>query len=217
MRRFNEALIADPRAAGRDGACRNHPPTRASPTRSVIGREAEARHWPEIAVRRVTPGYFAALHVPLVEGRLIGDGDTATAPAVLLVNEAAAERFFPHQNPIGQQVGFWGTARRVIGVVGNERFHGVAEAAPPAVYAPLDQTPSITGSEVLLVRAAVDPGALATAIRGRIAGLIRAAILGSRNCGRSRGIARLAAFRDAAADALCGSSIGLASIGIHGV
>ncbi len=223
MRRFNEALIGDIRALPgvQDVALAGNHPLDAGFTNSftVIGREAEARHWPEIAVRRVTPGYFAALHVPLVEGRLIGDGDTAAAPPVLLVNEAAAERFFPHQDPIGQQIGFWGIARRVIGVVGNERFHGVAEAAPPAVYAPLDQTPSITGAEVLLVRAAVDPGALATAIRGRIAGLDPAlAIFGveelratlEESLGRRRFVMLLLTL-------FAGLAIGLASIGIHGV
>jgi predicted permease len=223
MHRFNEALIGDIRALpGVQGvALAGNHPLDAGFTNSftVIGREAEARHWPEIAVRRVTPGYFAALHVPLVEGRLIGDGDIAAAPPVLLVNEAAAERFFPHQDPIGQQIGFWGIARRVIGVVGNERFHGIAEAAPPAVYAPLDQTPSITGSEVLLVRAAVDPGALATAIRGRIARLDPAlAIFGveelratlEESLGRRRFVMLLLTL-------FAGLAIGLASIGIHGV
>ncbi len=223
MRRFNEALIGDIRALPgvQDVALAGNHPLDAGFTNSftVIGREAEARHWPEIAVRRVTPGYFALLHVPLVEGRLIGNGDTAAAPPVLLVNEAAAERFFPHQDPIGQQISFWGIARRVIGVVGNERFHGVAEAAPPAVYAPLDQTPSITGAEVLLVRAAVDPGALATAIRGRIAGLDPAlAIFGveelratlEESLGRRRFVMLLLTL-------FAGLAIGLASIGIHGV
>ena len=223
MHRFNEALIGDIRALPgvQDVALAGNHPLDAGYTNSftVIGREAEARHWPEIAVRRVTPGYFAALHVPLVAGRLIGDGDTAAAPPVLLVNEAAAERFFPHQDPIGQQIAFWGIARRVIGVVGNERFHGVAEAAPPAVYAPLDQTPSITGAEVLLVRAAVDPGTLATAIRGRIARLDPAlAIFGveelratlQESLGRRRFVMLLLTL-------FAGLAIGLASIGIHGV
>jgi putative ABC transport system permease protein len=137
----------------------------------VVGREAEARQWPEIAVRRATPGYFAALRVPLVRGRLFQDGDDTAAAPVVLVNEAAAARFFDRRDPIGQQIRFWGTARQIVGVVGNERFHGVAESAPPAVYAPLAQTPSANGAEVLLVRVAqpAEPGiagALRRVIRG---------------------------------------------------
>jgi predicted permease len=223
MHRFNEALIGDIRALpGVQGvALAGNHPLDAGFTNSfvVVGREAEARHWPEIALRRVTPGYFGVLHVPLVRGRLIADGDTAAAPAVLLVNEAAAERFFPRQDPIGQQIGFWGAARRVVGIVGNERFHGVAQAAPPAVYAPLDQAPSITGSEVLLVRTALDPAALVTAVRAPIVRLDRGlAVYGveelratlEESLSRRRFVMLLLTLFSALA-------IVLAAIGIHGV
>jgi putative ABC transport system permease protein len=101
-----------------------------------------------------------------VEGRLFTDGDTAQAGMVVLVNEAAAARFFAGRSPVGQQIRFWGTTRLVVGVVGDERFHGVAEAAPPATYAPLAQTPA--ASETLLVRSA-DPVAMASAARAAIA------------------------------------------------
>jgi putative ABC transport system permease protein len=133
---------------------------------TVVGREAEGQDWPEIALRRVSPGYFRTLQVPLVEGRLFTDGDTAQTGMVVLVNEAAAARFFPGRTPVGQQIRFWGTTRLVVGVVGNERFHGVAEAPPPATYAPLAQAPS--ASEVLLVRSA-NPVALAGVVRAAIA------------------------------------------------
>jgi putative ABC transport system permease protein len=135
----------------------------------VVGRESESRSWPEINVRRTTPGYFAALRVPLVRGRLLHDSDDTAAAPVVLVNEAAAARFFDRRDPIGQQIRFWGTARRIVGVVGNERFHGVAAPAAPAVYAPLAQAPSATGAEVLLVRSGQPAG---------MAGLLRRAIRG---------------------------------------
>ena len=118
----------------------------------VVGREAEARNWPEISIRRVTSDYFRTMAVPLVRGRLIGASDGTFAPPVLLVNEAAAQRFFGERDPLGKQIRFWGASRTIVGVVGNERFHGFAEAPPPAVYSPLDQTPSANGSGALLVR-----------------------------------------------------------------
>ena len=104
--------------------------------------------------------------MPLVEGRLFTDGDIATSNMVVLVNEAAAARFFPGRSPVGQQIRFWGASRLVVGVVGNERFHGIADAPPPATYAPLAQAPS--SAEVLLVRAA-DPLPMASAVRAAIA------------------------------------------------
>src|SRR6185436_2922354 len=75
---------------------------------SVVGREAEARDWPEISIRRVGPGYFETLQVPLVRGRAVRAADDAAAPPVLLINEEAARRFFSDRNPLGQQISFWG-------------------------------------------------------------------------------------------------------------
>jgi predicted permease len=135
---------------------------------TVVGREAESRTFPEVSVRRITPGYFATMRVPLVRGRLLRDADATRAPAVLVVNEAAAARFFTGQDPIGKQITFWGAVRTVVGIVGNERFHGIASAAPPAVYTPLAQTPSADGSGVLLVRTDGDPSALGSSLRDAI-------------------------------------------------
>jgi putative ABC transport system permease protein len=137
---------------------------------SIVGRESEARTWPEIAVRRTTADYFVAMRVPLVRGRLLDQSDDTAAAPVVVVNEAAARRFFEHRDPLGQEIRFWGAARRIVGVVGNERFHGVAEPPPPAVYAPLAQAPSASGAEVLLVRAA-QPAGLAAPIRAAIRGV----------------------------------------------
>jgi predicted permease len=170
IHRFNAALLRSAAALpGVEGvALAAQHPLDAGFTNSfsVVGREAEGRDWPEISLRRVSPGYFTTMQVPLEEGRLFTDADTAQSNMVVLMNEAAASRFFPGRSPVGQQIRFWGTARLVVGVVGNERFHGVAEAPPPATYAPLAQTPS--SAEVLLVRSA-NPVAMASAVRAAIA------------------------------------------------
>lgn len=132
----------------------------------VVGREAEAADWPEIRIRKVTPGYFDAVDVPILRGRGITDADGPDDEPVVVINAAAAERFFAGREPIGAQVSFWGTPRTIVGVVGNERLHGLAEATPPALYAPLDQVPSPTG--VLLVRTTGDPMALAGTVRAAV-------------------------------------------------
>jgi putative ABC transport system permease protein len=134
----------------------------------VVGRREEAKDWPEISIRRVGPGYFRTLDLPLVRGRLFADGDDAAAPPVLLVNEEAARHFFAGREPLGQKVFFWGIEWNVVGIVGNERFHGLAETAPPAVYAPLAQAPSADGSASLLVRVQGDPAALARPVRAAV-------------------------------------------------
>jgi putative ABC transport system permease protein len=126
---------------------------------TIVGREAEARTWPEISIRRVSPGYFDTVGLPLVNGRLLREADLTSSPPVVVINQAAAVRFFPGRDPLGAQMRFWGTPRTIVGVVGNERIHGITEAAPIAAYAPLTQAPSSTGS--LLLRTSLDPMSLA--------------------------------------------------------
>jgi putative ABC transport system permease protein len=130
---------------------------------SVVGREAEAADWPEPAIRRVDEGYVGTLGVPLVSGRPFTRSDDPSAPPVLLINEEARRRFFGERDPLGQQISLWGAARTIVGVVGDERFHGQAEAAPPAVYMPTGQAPVTGGS--ILIRTAGDPLDLVPAVR----------------------------------------------------
>src|SRR5690606_13003187 len=107
---------------------------------------------PEIAVRSVSPGYFDTVRLVLRNGRAFGSGDRTDAPAVAVINEESAKLIFPERDPIGQSISFWGTERRIIGVVANEKVHGLTAPAPMAVYTPIAQTPSISGAEALLVR-----------------------------------------------------------------
>lgn len=135
---------------------------------TVVGRETEARNWPEISIRLVGSGYFETMRVPLVQGRLPRAADSTTAPPVLLINEEAARRFFAERNPLGQKISFWGADRTIVGVVRDERIHGLAAAAPPAAYAPLAQCPSAGGAGSLLVRTEGDLAALTPAVRAAI-------------------------------------------------
>jgi predicted permease len=137
----------------------------------IVGREAEARDWPEISVRRVTPAYFATMEVALVRGRLLRDGDDSSAPPVALINRAAEQRFFGDREPIGPQIAFWGARRTIVGVVADEKFQGLTAATPPAVYLPLAQSPSANGAYALLVRTTGEPTALAGGVRSVMARL----------------------------------------------
>ncbi len=129
----------------------------------VVGREAEGTDWPEISVRQVSPGYFGTMGVPVRAGRALGPADDAAAARALVINEEAARRFFAGRSPLGQRIAFWGMEWNVVGVTGDERFHGVAQGAPPAVYVPLAQAPAAGGS--LLVRTRGDPAVAAGAVR----------------------------------------------------
>jgi len=185
----------------------------------IVGRESEAATQPEISVRRVTAGYFRTMAVPLVRGRLLADSDTTGAPPVLLINEAAAQRFFDKQEPLGRQINFWGVNRTIVGVIGNERFHGLTEAPPIAVYAPLDQAPSANGAGALLVRTAGDPTTLVASVRGAIREQDPAlAVFGLEPLREtvSRSVAERR-FTMLVLGLLAAVALALAAIGVHGV
>jgi predicted permease len=134
---------------------------------AVVGREAEAPSWPELPVRAVTPDYFAALRIPLVRGRTLTRADAVSSVRPVVVNQALADRFFANSNPLGQRLRFFGPVEWVIvGVVGNERFHGVRSPAPFAAYVLLDYVP--LPMLALLVRGQGDPAALAPSVRAAI-------------------------------------------------
>ncbi|MES1167113.1 MAG: ABC transporter permease, partial [Pseudomonadota bacterium] len=99
---------------------------------------------PPLSTASVTPGYFSVLGIPLREGRLLADSDGNGAPAVVVVNEAFARRYFPGQSVVGRRLaspsnpGTWAT---IVGVVGDTRRSGQDTTPQAQVYFPLDQWP----------------------------------------------------------------------------
>ena len=161
--------------------------------------------------------YFRTVSLPLVRGRLLQQSDTTDSQPVIVINEAAAQRFFASQEPLGKQIAFWGARRTIVGIVGNERFHGIAEAPPIAVYAPHTQAPSVNG--VVLLRTSGDPAALASSIRSVIREQDSAlAVFGleplTETVSRSVSERR---FTMLVLGLLAGVALLLAAIGIHGV
>jgi predicted permease len=167
---FNERLLGRVRAIPgvQSAAIAAAHPLDAGFTNSwrVIGREAEGDNWPEIAVRVTTPGYFETMGLTVVRGRLTEDADDTQAAPVAVINETTARKYFATQDPIGQQLAFWGLPRRIVGVVKDERIHGLTEETPAATYIPFAQAPSTIG--VLLVRTSGDPMQAAPSVRQAI-------------------------------------------------
>ena len=133
----------------------------------VVGREGEAANWPEPSLRLVDSAYQATMRMPLIAGRPLDD-DAAAAP-VLGINQAARRRFFGSRNPLGHRVRLWERERTIVAVFADERFHGLAEAATPAIYVPTSQAPVPDGS--ILVRVTGDPAEFAGTLRGVVRGV----------------------------------------------
>lgn len=90
--------------------------------------------------RIITPGYFGTLNIPLLQGRLFGDGDTEQSTPVVIISARFAERVFPDDDPIGRTVGIRDQDRLIVGVVGDVKSF-MDRAAPPTVFMPAAQTP----------------------------------------------------------------------------
>lgn len=132
----------------------------------IVGREEESRRFPEISVRVVSPEYLETVGGTLLRGRALSASDDGRAPAVAMINETTARRFFPTSEPIGASIRFWGISRLIVGVVRDERIHGLREAAPPSIYAPIAQIPPSSG--VLLVRTSRNPEAVGVELQRAI-------------------------------------------------
>jgi predicted permease len=129
-------------------------------------------------VVRVTPGYFEALGIPLVSGRLFNDGDTADTPRVVIVDERLARKFWPKGDAVGrrmylpnspEEVGHpteKTTWLQVVGVVRAVKMYGLAgaeEGRVGAYYFPYVQDP--TRGIGIAVKTAGDPAKTTSAVR----------------------------------------------------
>jgi predicted permease len=127
---------------------------------------------PTVAVRMPSPGYFAAMRIPLVAGRDFTDADGYGAPGVIVVSQRTAERFWPGQNPLGKQVTLKMMSdepREVIGVVGEVKIGALdagVQDSETAIYAPAAQF-AFNGA-MLVVRTAVAPESLAQPVIGAV-------------------------------------------------
>ncbi len=125
---------------------------------------------PFVDTRIVTPEYFTAIGTSLHQGRLITPQDTAQSPAVLLINDAFAARYFSGRNPIGERLEFVaGKPVTIVGIVANVMNDQMDNLAEPMVYQPFAQR--APNSMVLVVRGQADATNLVSAIRQELATL----------------------------------------------
>jgi putative ABC transport system permease protein len=124
---------------------------------------------PFLDIEAVSPKWFETMRVPLLGGRAFTDGDDSQAPKVVIVNETFARRFWPGQNPVGKHVvvGRGPAAPEVVGVSADVRNMGLAQDAAAQLYLPFKQLP--WGDMNLVVRTAVPPLSLASAVREQVA------------------------------------------------
>jgi predicted permease len=108
---------------------------------SIVGRESAKDEGPEARYHFITPGYSRATGTPLLAGRDLDSSDGERAPLVLLLNAAAARKFWTTPAAaVGARVNLWGKERTVVGVLGDVQDMPWHDHAVPALYFPQPQT-----------------------------------------------------------------------------
>ena len=135
---------------------------------TIIGRATTTPSNP--LIRDVSPGYFALMRIPIVEGRSIRASDTRAAPRVVVVNRTLARFYFPEGDAIGHRIQYDFFDGRpewtIVGIAGDEQFDALDRPMAPVVYFPFAQ--DAAGGFSLVVRAAA-PEAAGDAIRKAVA------------------------------------------------
>jgi putative ABC transport system permease protein len=126
--------------------------------------------------RVISSDYFQAMGIPFRQGRPFNDHDNADAPGVTIINETAARRYWPGEDPIGKRLkrgrpesqNPWLT---IVGIIGPISHTSLEVAAQPEFYVPFLQNPD--GVLTLVARSSADPGTITKAVRGEVLALDR--------------------------------------------
>ncbi|MGA8223423.1 MAG: ABC transporter permease [Candidatus Acidiferrales bacterium] len=126
---------------------------------------------PLIALRQASPGFFETMRIPLLRGRTFTERDIPGAPPVVIVNQTVADRYFPHQDPIGKTIQ---NSRdmipmQIVGVVADVKFNSLSTPKFEEMYLPYQQSPWMNMTLVVRSNSALQP--LASAVREKIAQL----------------------------------------------
>ncbi|HXN64531.1 MAG TPA: ABC transporter permease, partial [Candidatus Acidoferrales bacterium] len=115
-----------------------------------------------------TAGYFKALGIPLIRGRMFDDRDTPSSPHVALISQSLADRKWPGQDPLGHTIEFGNMdgdlhLLTIVGVVGDTHEDSLELPADPTVYVNMLQRPR--GSFVTVMRSNTDTASVFAAAR----------------------------------------------------
>jgi macrolide transport system ATP-binding/permease protein len=110
----------------------------------VVGRPYHGEHM-EVAIRKVSSGYFTTLQSQLLRGRYFAEDEDKSKPEVVIISETMAKQYFPGENPIGKQIAFDINKPKeylqIVGIV-KDLQEGQLDAAPRgAMYVPYNQGP----------------------------------------------------------------------------
>ena len=121
-----------------------------------------------ISIRRVTSDYFNALRIPLRSGRLFEPTDRQGSTNVVIINESAAKKYFPGEDPLGRLVNTNNSDRTIVGVVGDVYQSSLETEPRTEAYVPMTQLPVTFGE--LIIRTEGDPYAVLQPVKAAVLG-----------------------------------------------
>ena len=139
---------------------------------AIEDRPVSVGERPEIDFRRASTGYFQAMGIPLLSGRLITEQDVANNNSVVVINEAMARRFWPGENPVGKRISTATSSGQqtqwtsIVGVVGSVRHLGLDVEPRPEIYYHTSGVPPF--GPVLVIRTTGDPLRLISGVRSKV-------------------------------------------------
>jgi predicted permease len=141
---------------------------------SIQGRPEEEGQELLAGYQVASPGYFAALRIPVLRGRGFEESDQTEAPGVVVVSEALAQRYWPDTDVLGARITVWGDPEdpdtqgaTVVGVVGTTVKEGLDRGPEPELYVPMRQ--GVMNASTFVVRAGRDPDGVALDLRSAVA------------------------------------------------
>jgi putative ABC transport system permease protein len=136
----------------------------------IEGNPVPENERPEMEFRRASANYFTAMGIPLVNGRFFNEQDNLQSTPVFIINETAARRFWPGEDPVGKRINTSPNPAApfypIVGVVGDIKHFGLDSDPRPEVYIASEQAPP--SAPIMVVRTTSDPANIAAAVRAQV-------------------------------------------------
>jgi putative ABC transport system permease protein len=151
------------------GAISRLPLLPGNSTRGIAVKDLPANVAASAHYRTANPDYFRAMGIPILGGRAFTDADRDGRPRTAIISHAAAQRFWPGRNPIGEtfQIDVPGPEITIVGIAGDVRSASLESTPPPTIYVPYrqDAFPFMT----FVLKTSAPAGALTPAVRAVVA------------------------------------------------
>src|SRR5436190_2109948 len=140
----------------------------ASTTNLFIDGRTAPGNRENIYLLTVAPNFFDTMGMTIVAGRGFNERDNRAAQRVIVINETAARKHFPNENPIGRRIGSTYDTRgerEIIGIVSDARYRNIRDAAPPTMFGSYLQARRLDFGWTFAIRTAGDPLRSTAAVR----------------------------------------------------